>query len=123
MNVNKMFPSRYATGADLNGKSHTLVIARIAEEEMRPQPTAAPVKKFVLYFKNAQKGIILSRTLTDQIAAVLGQETEEWTGKKITIYAVPLRVAGKDRLAIRAKAPIDGTTPVPPTLQEVDEEE
>lgn len=119
MLISEMFPSKYAKGEDLAGKSITLIIDHIRQEEMHPQPNAPAVKKFVLYFKNAQRGIILSRTLAEQIAEILGSlDSDQWIGGKITIFSQPLKVAGKSRLAIRAKAPTNGADNPPAILQE-----
>ncbi len=122
MKLSEMFPRKYATGEDLQGKPHTLTISHIKTEQMHPTPGGQPVDKFVLYFKGAVKGVILSRTLAEQIATVLkADDTEKWKGKHITLFTQPIKVAGKDRIAIRARQPDNGPTLLPPTLQ--DEEE
>ncbi len=122
MKLSDMFPRKYASGADLNGSSPTLIISNIEKEPMSSQPGKAPELKFVIYFKNANKGIVLSHTLAEQIAAIVkSDDTDQWIGKKVTLYSQPMKVAGKDRIAIRAKAPSNGETPPPHALQ--DEEE
>lgn len=124
MKVSEMFPKKYATGEDLNGRAYTLTIARITQEEMRPQPGAPPQKKWVLYFREARKGVILSRTLAYQIAEAVGsEETNDWIGKPITIYPEPLIVAGQKRIAIRARKANGGTPEPPPTLAEEEDED
>ncbi len=50
-------------------------------------------------------GVVLSRTLASQIGSIYGEETDEWTGKPITLYPQPMRVAGQDRIAIRGRRP------------------
>ena len=105
MKVSDMFPRRWLSGEDLQGKAWRLRIKDVGKEEMRPNPGAPPVEKFVVYFDGAQKGVILNRTLAYEIAQVLGTEdTGEWTGKEITIYPQPMTVAGKHRVGIRARA-------------------
>ncbi len=119
MLISEMFPSKYAKGEDLAGKSITLIIDRINQEQMHPQPNAPAVSKFVIYFKKAQRGIILSRTLAEQIAEILGSsDSDQWIDGKITIFPQPIKVAGKQRIAIRAKMPVNGTDEPPATLQE-----
>lgn len=106
MKVKEMFPRKYATGQDLNGKAATLTIARLSAEKMRPGPGAPEESKWVLYFENAKKGVILNRTLANQIAEALGSDdTDEWPGLPITLYPEAMNVAGKARIAIRARAP------------------
>ncbi len=105
MKLNELFPRKYATGEDLAGKSVTLTISHLRLEKMIPTPGAAPVEKWVVFFKEAQKGIVLSKTLAFQISKVVGSEdTEDWTGKKVVLYPEPVNVAGYTRTAIRAKA-------------------
>lgn len=104
MKVRDMYPSRYATGEDLAGNPATLTIAGVTTESMRPGPGQPEKEKFVIYFKEAKKGVVLSRTLARQIARALGvDDSDGWTGKKITIYPEPMTVAGEPRIAIRAK--------------------
>lgn len=125
MKLSDMFPRKYASGEDLNGKPATLTIANTRTEKMRPQAGAPEVQKFVVYFQGADKGVILSRTLAYQIADITGSdETTDWTGKQITLYPQPMTVAGKKRIAIRARkpAPSNGTGPPPASLTENDDE-
>ena len=122
MNLTDLFPSRFATGADLAGKAYTLTIAGVELEEVHTVPGKSADRKPVLYFKGAQRGFILTRPLAFQIAEVLrSMDTDEWTGKRITIYPQPMMVAGQQRIAVRAKAPTNGDSTPPETLQ--DEEE
>lgn len=105
MKLSKMFPRRYATGADFGGKAFTLTVAKVSSEKMRPQPNAPETDKWVIYFKETQKGVVLNRTLAYQIAEILGSDdTDHWTGQKITLYPQPMTVAGKKVNAIRARA-------------------
>lgn len=126
MKVSELFPRKYAIGADLQGKPVTLTILRVVLEEMRPNPKAPKEKKGVLYFSEAQKGVVLSRKMADQIVDILNGEDEmnNWPGVRITIYPVPMQVAGQQRIAIRARkpGPTNGHKAPPETMQEEEEE-
>lgn len=105
MKVDTMFPHKYATGQDLNGRAVTLEISHVKAEKMRANPGSPEESKFVIYFEGAQKGVVLSRTLAKQIAEALGeQDTDNWHGKRVVIYPENLTVAGVARVAIRARA-------------------
>ena len=124
MKIDDIFPRKYATGEDLNGKPVTLVIASIIPETMRPAPNAQPVEKWVVYFEKASKGVILSRTLANQIVEATGQDdTDRWVGKRVTLFPLPMRVAGRDVVAIRARkaAAANGHAEPPASLQEEEE--
>ena len=104
MKVNDMFPRKYATGSDLKGPV-ILTIARVASEKMRPGAGQPEVAKFVLYFDGASRGVVLSRVLAEQIAQAVGSDdTDHWPGKRVTLYPQPMKVAGVDRVAIRARS-------------------
>ena len=123
MKVSEMFPRRYVTGADLAGKAHTLTIAHVRTETMRPSQNARPVQKYVMYFEHAQKGLVLNRTNAWSLVDIIGTEdTDEWQGAQVTIFPVPLTVAGQKRIGIRVRAPDNGPTQPPASLQEEDEE-
>lgn len=108
MKLNEMFPSKYVTGADLGGRSFVVTIARVQPEMMRPNAQSPEIEKYVLYTVEGKKGIVLGKPLALQIAALLGDDTDGWSGHKITIYPEPVIVAGQKRLAIRARAYSNG---------------
>jgi hypothetical protein len=118
-----MYPKKFASGEDLAGKPVTLSVSTVRREQLHPQPGSPAVDKLVVYFAHATKGVILSAPLARQIAAVLGDDTDQWASKKITLYPEPMQVAGKSRIAIRARAPDNGESTPPASLQEPDEEE
>jgi hypothetical protein len=108
MKVDEMFPKRYASGADLNGKAVVVVLDKVQSEQMRTTGTA-PELKFVLYVAGGKRGIVLSRTLAYQIAEAVDEpDVDKWPGKRITLYPEPMNVAGKPRIAIRARAAANG---------------
>jgi len=106
MKVSEMFPRKYLGGEDLQGKAYRVVIDQVRQEELRVGPAAKPEPKWVLYLAGTRKGIVLSRTLAEQVAEIAGSdETDDWAGKTVVIYPEPMTVAGKRRVAIQARAP------------------
>lgn len=103
MNVNDMFPSKFLHGSDLKGPV-TVTIEKIRAESMH-KPGVGQVTGYVLYAVNGSRGIVLSRPLALQIAQVVGDpDTNNWIGKKVTLYPESMTVAGTPRVAIRARA-------------------
>ena len=104
MKLDEMFPSRYVKGQNLQGRAVNVTIARIQFENMRPNPQSPELQKFVLYTAEGKKGVVLSKTLASQIAEILkSDESDDWIGKKVTLFPVPMVVAGVRRIAIRAR--------------------
>lgn len=103
-NVNDLFPSRFITGQDFKGRAVTVTIAQVCKEKgYRPGQGEKDI--YVLYCERATRGIPLNRTLAIQIAEILKEpETTKWAGGQVVLYPQPMTVAGKDTIAIRARA-------------------
>ena len=99
-----LFPSKYVKAGDLNGKPVTLTIKGLKVEELGHG--AEKENKPVLYFEKATKGLVLNRTNAMIIGALYGDETDDWHGKRITIYATKVRAFGSTQDAIRVREEI-----------------
>ena len=105
MKLSEMFPSKYATGSDLNGRAVNLTIEHVIGERMRANANSPEETKYVLYLAEAKKGVILSRVLARQIGEALGSEdTDNWKGKMICLYPEKIQAFGAEHLVIRARA-------------------
>lgn len=102
MKVSDMFPSRYLTGSDLK-REYTVTIKELLHETV--QTSQGKKEFYVLYFDNAEKGLILNRTNAEAIAALYSDETNAWPGRRIVLYPVQIKVAGEQKTAIRIKPP------------------
>lgn len=90
MNINDAFPSKFLKAADLEGQEaeltiKTVTIEEVDEEESRP----------VIYFTDASKGLVLNRTNAAVIADALGEETNNWGGRKLIVYPDKTPFKGK----------------------------
>ena len=101
MKISEIYPRRFARGSDLKGPA-TVTIKEITQEELHP--AGRPVKKFVLWFTETPRGVILTRPLALQLAEILGDDTTSWKDQKITLYPEPMKVAGRSCVAIRARS-------------------
>ena len=105
MKVSQLFPSKYVKSTDLSGKTVTLTIAKLVVEEMGHG--SEKERKPVLYFQKATKGLVLNRTNAMTIAGLYGDESDEWTGKRISIYPTRVRAFGamQDTIRVREEIP------------------
>ncbi len=127
MHLNEIFPKRYASAEELQGKEVTLTIARVVPEKMRPNPKSPEVQKFVVYFREARKGIVMGKSLAYQFAEILGsEETNDWAGKVVTLTSGLMDVAGRKVLTFQARRPASSAVAghqIPKGLAEDDEHE
>lgn len=95
--VNEMYPSKWLTAADLEDQETTLTIRRIQSEDI------GDGEKWVVYFDETQKGLVLNKTNTQTIAALHGKHTDDWEDQQITLYPAWVDFQGKQVEAIRVR--------------------
>ena len=83
---------------DLGDKAYPLVISEIDEYEFDDG------KKPILKFDKSEKGLILNKTNARKIAAMYGDEMDDWIGKKIILAAEDVEYAGQMVKGIRVQS-------------------
>ena len=109
MHYELLYPSKYLKASDLRGRDVTLTIC--PERGVRIDKVArqggAKEPKAVMFFAECaakakkeeaeEKALILNKTNAKTIAAIYGTETEDWKGKRITLYPTKTDF-GRDRV-------------------------
>lgn len=100
--LDDFFPSKYLSCSDLNGREVTVTIDRIDAVELEDDK-----RKPVLFFRGAQKGLVLNKTNAETIAEGLDtRRTSKWIGKSIVLFPTKVDFQGKRVAAIRVRVPI-----------------
>lgn len=108
MHIDSAFPSKYLKQADLNGRAVRVTIDRVEIEDVGDGD-----RKAVIYFQDKEKGLALNRINADTISSSYGQETDDWTGRLIELYADPnVYYGGKKVGGLRVRVPRITTAPV-----------
>ena len=107
---------RFLYGEDLRrGESYqefTLTIAEVLEEDSMHAQDSTPIPGLPLRFKETEKLLVLRSTNRRLATAVLGNQYEDWPGKKITLYPVSGHWFGqRDVLAVRVRVPMGKPKP------------
>ena len=108
MKISKIFPSKYVKAADLDGKTVTLTILKVTLEEMTTHDNKKSNKP-VVWFEKATKGFVINLTNALIIANLYGDETELWTGKRISIYPTRVKAFGQMQDCIRVREEVPAT--------------
>ena len=96
MKISDAFPSSYLKASDLNGKAVRVVIDSVTMEKLGDD------QKAVLHFVGKDKGLVLNKTNTYRIIEAVGSdETNDWEGWSVTLYACKVDYQGKRVDAIR----------------------
>lgn len=102
--VSDMIPSKYLKASDFEDP-RILTIADVKEEVLGRGVDAE--NKWVLYFAEEEKGLVLNKTNINTIADLYGDDTDDWENKKITLFQTQVDMQGKqvDAVRIRNKPP------------------
>lgn len=100
MNIYKtnLFP--YIIGDSLIDKTITVTMDNVRIEEMQNN-RGKKEEKYVLYFRETDKGLILNKTNSKTIAKLYGAETDQWSGMQITLYGEKVKAFGETHDVVR----------------------
>ena len=99
---NDVFSKPHLTPADCGNQSHNLTIKDVKQVQVYDFKKKRKVMKPALYFSNAKKFMILNETNWDKIADILGlEDSDDWGGHKIVVYAADLMVGGEPVKGLR----------------------
>lgn len=100
--------SKYLKHQELNGQDWVVTIDRVERHDMK-KDDGTMEKKFVLFFKELDKGMILNATNMNTLYALFNSDdSDDWAGQRITLYTKDdIEMGGKimSGLRIRAKKP------------------
>lgn len=105
----KYFDRDYIGHFDLDGKDVTVEIARVVPGELTAMG-GRKSKKPIIHFAGKDKAFIANKTNCKTIAALYGNNTDTWVGKRITLYVSTTRNPDgggeTECIRIRAKVPV-----------------
>ena len=105
-NINQMIESKYLKQSDVDGETEVTIVKigqlNVAREDQEPEI------KWAIRFQEFKKPMVLNSTNLQLLAkACESEESEDWIGKKVVIYADPnVSFGGKLVGGLRVKLPI-----------------
>lgn len=104
VNINDEFPSKYLKAADLHGQAVKVKIKDVISEVVGND------RKLIAYFAGKERGMVLNKTNARTIADVFGDETDNWVGADIELFAQKVDFQGRmvDGLRVRVPPPKAG---------------
>ncbi len=109
-NMNDMFPSKTLKADDLkapSGKGYrefSLTVDHLETEDFKNEDGTTE-KKWLVYFKGAQKALVLNRTNAGTISDAYGDDTDSWTGEKVVLYVTTVGTPQGPKPGIRVRIP------------------
>ncbi len=104
-----MFDRNYFSAFELNGKDATATIERVEAGKMPVRGSSKTERKPVVYFRGSPRGLALNKTNAKTIAAMYGNKTEDWIGKRITVFPTTTQFGSQTVECIRVRPKVPGT--------------
>jgi hypothetical protein len=94
-----LYGSKYLCAADLHGEQIRRKIGKVEIEELK-EKDGGTKRKFVIYFLNVDKPLVVNKTNANKLAAAHGKNTANWRGVVCEIYA-EMTSLGKEGVRLR----------------------
>jgi hypothetical protein len=113
MDINSAFPSKWLKAdSDIPDDGDLkLTISDVKMERVGQGQDAED--KPVVYFDETDKGLVLNVTNKNTLVQLYGTDTDEWAGKRVSLFATEVDFQGRQTLAIRIRMRAPKAKPVP----------
>jgi hypothetical protein len=91
--------SKYLRAADIGSQTITYTVRDCREETMRNTGE----NKAVVYFREIAEGLVLNKTNEQRLAEDLGDDTDDWRGRRVVLDAIEVDFRGDMVRSIRAR--------------------
>lgn len=100
MNWKALFKGDYIAAVELGDKRPTLTISDVKLCKLE-QEDGRQKDKGIVSFREVDRGWVLNRTNATCLAAMFGEDTEQWIGKRVTLFSTPVKFGPKVEPGIR----------------------
>ena len=107
-----LYDSNYLYAFDLKGRDVTVTIKEVRGAKVKDNK-GKEQRKMILFFKESHdgRGYVAPKTAVGKvIAQMYGNNTEDWVGKRITLFPTVTDVAGETRECIRVRPTVPPKT-------------
>jgi hypothetical protein len=110
MKLSDMFPSEYLRGIDI-GNPVIVTIKAVTAEQVRNRDNNRMEQEFIMRFEELEKKLRLNVTMAKEVAKIVNDpemDTDNWTGKRVTIYRITIKAFGQEHIVPRIRQPERG---------------
>lgn len=79
--------SQYMSSKDFKAnKKYKATICNVADQKIKDQKSGEERSKWVVYFDEHERGLVLNKTNTVRLIGAFGDDSDNWIGKVIKLY-------------------------------------
>jgi hypothetical protein len=124
LKLDKLFTSKWLRASDIDEiadeDTQTAIVTIDRVEMAEIGQGAESQEKPVMYFKGIEPGMVLNKTNAGTLGKLLGNDTDEWIGKKIGLFTTEVDYAGNQVLAIRVRMKLPKVKKVQPVEEDLE---
>jgi hypothetical protein len=107
MKLSEAYPSKWLAAEDAEDADLIVTIADVTQETMKSNGGKDERKLCLTFEEKGIKPMICNKTNAGTISKIYGDETDDWIGKKIAVYATEVQFGTEIMmgLRVRLKAP------------------
>lgn len=98
--VSEVYMDKYLKAADLGEGPQEFEIVGVEVSELKASSGGKDFK-IILLLKGLKKGFVCNKTNSQQLAALIGDDTDRWVGCCISIMSMPVSFGGRMVAGIR----------------------
>lgn len=124
MDWRALFKGAYLTAVEFGGREPTFKIQGVDTIDLEQEDGQTKPKAVVFFvdvdgdgYKGIDRGWVLCKTNAMCIAAMFGNETDAWVGKRVTLFATDVQVGKERKPGIRVKGSPDIKAPITATIK------
>jgi hypothetical protein len=106
-----LFKGAYLAAVEFGGRTPTFTVANVKIVALEGEDGKSK-DRGVVYFSETDRGLVLCKTNAILIAGMFGNDTDGWTGKRITLHATEVALGRERVLGVRVKGSPDLAEPV-----------
>lgn len=107
MDWRAMFKSAYLTGVEFQGRELCVTMRDVITADLEGEDGKMKAKAIVLFSDMDDRGWVLCKTNAMCVAAMFGDDTDGWIGKRVTLYAELVQVGPTKKPGIRVRGSPD----------------
>lgn len=119
MDWRALFKGSYLVAVEFGGREPTFMIRGVDTINLEQEDGQTKPKAIVFFddakgdgYAGCDRGWVLCKTSAMCIAAMFGNETDAWIGKRVTLYATDVQVGKEKKPGIRVKGSPDIKAPI-----------